>query len=122
MLLYEDLLNILKLEDDQNLLEAYFCYLFYIYSEVTDGLKDKDINDPANQKTDNYDLIKLIDYFENLIVKSNNTYFLRIIQKNAQTNASWNFLLNQLKLRYLKETDEQLFKQIQFIDEEFLID
>ena len=119
MLLYDDLLDLLKLEDDQNLLEAYFCYLFYIYTEITDGLKGKDINDPANQKTDNYDLIKLVDYFENLIVKSNNTYFLKIIQKNAQTSTSWNFLLNQLKLRYLKKTDMNL---IQIVDEEFLND
>lgn len=105
-------------EEYVDLINSYFCYLVFMYSEICEEFRqsNKDITDPKNHLGDYYDLNKLVDHFENSIKLSKNTKFIKIIQKRALTMDSWNFLINQLKLKHLKQTDNYL-DQLQFDDD-----
>lgn len=94
--------------ESKDLTQAYFCYLIFVFTEIVDTFKleDKDLNDPKNNESDKYNLDKLISHFENVIKISNNSKFVKIIQAKARIDNGWNFLLNKLKLRYLKTNNE----------------
>ena len=127
MLRYEVLLTtnesikLFKLfEDSDRLIRAYFCFLIFSYEEICDYLDTHslDINDPQNQiKPNIFDLNLIIENFENAIKMMNDDVFIRILQNLNTTSSSskWNYVLNKLKLRHIKEDDFQL-------PSEFLLD
>jgi hypothetical protein len=101
------------------LIRAYFCYLIYLFTSISENLRAnlKDIFDPANQKKlGSYDMNILVDHFELAIDLSDDVRFVRIIQRNAQhenEGRAWNFLINQLKLKRLKEKNECLLQDLE---------
>ena len=113
------MIKLFQFNHDQKILEAYFCFLVYIFTGITDELdaNAKSITDPANHTSDKYDLKFLISHFDNAIEQTTNKMFVKIIKKNATTNIAWNFLINQLKLKHLAANDSLSLDQIQFDDE-----
>ncbi|CAF0714965.1 unnamed protein product [Brachionus calyciflorus] len=92
--------------NSKELIQAYYCYLIFVFMEIVDEFKlqDKDINDPKNHNTDFFDLKNLVAHFENAIKLSNDSKLIKILQNKAKIDSDWNFLLNEMKLRYLKQT------------------
>ena len=94
--------------ESKELVQAYFCYLIFLFTELVDEFKiqNREINDPVNHDLEFINVEKLISHFENAIMISKNSKFLKIIQTKARVDSGWNFLLNELKLRYLKKTQQ----------------
>lgn len=92
----------------KELIQAYFCYLIFLFTEIVDNFKleNKDFNDPKHCESESYNLENLVLHFENAIKISRNAKFIKAIQSKAKVDSGWNFLLNKLKLRYLKENRE----------------
>lgn len=96
-------LEIFKFPIDQSeLIQAYFSYLTFVYTEIINEFKTThiDINNPSNHVTEKYDLKKLVQHFENAIkINGSDQTFRQIIQKLAEKEPLWNFVENELKLK-----------------------
>ena len=112
MLINNDSFKLFKLvEDNERLVKAYFSFLVFSYEEICIYLEKNslDINDPNNHiKPNMFNLNIIIENFELATRIISNNIFLRLAQNMANTDTAWNFLLNKLKLKHLKEDDQFL--------------
>ncbi|RNA05892.1 hypothetical protein BpHYR1_038099 [Brachionus plicatilis] len=72
--------------DSKDLIQAYFCYLIFVFTEILDKFKleNKDLNDPENSQSDNYNLEKLVSHFEKTIKVSKNSRFVKHNKKKLK--------------------------------------
>ena len=84
---------------DAELARAYFCFLVFVFNSFADHMRvsGRFIDDPANHKTEDFDLSLLLEHFESAIKMSNDCKLVKLMLKNAANAHAWQYLVNKLK-------------------------